>query len=268
MCAKIKKNEVSKCMLDDFDWDSFESSGTDQKVRGSSPKNRGRFRKKQLPKRVIRQVYGIQTVQDSVKEKDVDYVMEKLEKAYRILKDIRDECRKELKRTSGGGGGGGGTPPNNGIFHRLVDEGKMASCILKIVDQLFHGEKECEICEIKFNVYEFFLLTQYYFDYIHILENRAQLAFCNYLKKKVFGGKDKVGVRNYNNYANSDVYTNFDKILRENKSIKFDKRPELPRPNTENRLLAPFQEIGWKFRHSEYFGELRKEREKVQTFDL
>ena len=211
---------------------------------------------------MINRADGVQNVQDSVKEEDVIYVIEHLEKAHKTLRDIRDGSRKESKRIISVGGGGGGTPPNNDIFHRLVDEGKMASCILKIVDQLFHGEKECEICEIKFNVYEFF------FDYIHILENRAQLAFCNYLKKKVFGGKDKVGVRNYNNYANSDVYTNFDKILRENKSIKFDKRPELPRPNTENRLLAPFQEIGWKFRHSEYFGELRKEREKVQTFEL
>lgn len=267
MCAKINVNEMNKRMWNDYKRLVSTSSGTPQKVVVISPKG-VRLKKSVYRARMINRADGVQNVQDSVKEEDVIYVIEHLEKAHKTLRDIRDESRKESKRIISVGGGGGGTPPNNDIFHRLVDEGKMASCILKIVDQLFHGEKECEICEIKFNVYEFFLLTQYYFDYIHILENRAQLAFCNYLKKKVFGGKDKVGVRNYNNYANSDVYTNFDKILRENKSIKFDKRPELPRPNTENRLLAPFQEIGWKFRHSEYFGELRKEREKVQTFEL
>ena len=265
MCAKIKKNEVSKCMLDDFDWDSFESSGTDQKTRWFSPKNRGRFRKKRLPPSVIRQVYGIQTVQDSVKEKDVDYVIEKLEKAHRTLKDIRDECRKELKRTRGGGGG---TPPNSGIFHRLIDEDEMANCILKIVDQLFHGEKECEICKIRLNIYEFFLLTQFFFDYIHILEKTKQLAFCEYLNNKVFAGKNKVGVRSFNNYAKKNVYTNFAIFLTDNKNIKFDKRPELSRAKAENYLLAPFQEIGWKFQQSDYFGDLRREIKKVQTFDL
>jgi hypothetical protein len=205
-------------------------------------------------------------VQDSVKERDVVYVLEMTDKIRRTLKDIRNDSRKESRHN--GGGGGGGTPPS-GIFHRLVDENKMSDCILHIKDSFFHDEKECEICKKKCNLYDFFILVHFYFNYIGILEeNTSQLAFCTYLNKKVFGGNDTVNVRSYNNYTKMDVYKNFARLLSTKKDIRFDSRPQLSQSKPENFLLAPFQKIGWKFQHSTYFDELRREKNKVQGFVL
>ena len=243
-------------------------TGTIPKTTVYSRKDIENFKKRHYQIRVLGRAKESEAVQDSVKEGDVVYVMELIEKAHRTMRDIRNESRKEERKNGSGGGGGGGTPPDSGIFHRLVNEGELADCILQIVNNLFHGEKECEICKIGFNVYEFFLLTYYYFDYIRILEKKTQLAYCEYLNNKVFAGKNKVGVRNFNNYVKKDVYINFVELLKNNEDIKFHSRPELPRPKTENRLLAPFQEIGWKFQHSDYFDKLRRERDKTQTFNI
>lgn len=216
--------------------------------------------------RVIGRTAGTQNVQDAVKEHDIDYVIEMQANIMRRLKAIREGSRKD-SRTKGGGGGGG-TPPS-GIFHRLVDEDKMSDCILKIKDSYFHEEKECEIVKKKCNIYDFFMLVHFYFSYIGILEeDSSQLAYCTYLNNKVFGGNNIVNVRSFNNYSKMDAYQNFRKLLSVNKGIRFDIRPELPRPETENRLLAPFQEIGWQFQHSDYFGKLKREKERVKAFIL
>lgn len=245
-------------------------SGTTVKTyvpRGDSGKDIVKFRKGLYQVRVIGQTDDSHTVKDSVQERDVVYVLELADKMQRSLRDIRNESRRE-SRTNGGGGGGGGTPPTR-IFHRLVDEDKMSDCILHIKDSYFHAEKECDICEKNCTIYDFFMLVHYYFCYIGIMsEDISQLAFCTYLNKRVFGGNDIVNVRSFNNYTQKDKYKSFAKLLSENKDIRFDNRPQLPRPNTESFLLAPFQEIGWKFQHSSYFKELKAEQERVQNFVL
>ena len=207
---------------------------------------------------------GVQGIQD-VREGDLVYVIELMEKAHKTMRDIRADNRKEAIRN---GGGGGGDKPYNGIFHRLVDENKLADCIIQIMRHFFQGEKECKICNKDFNIYGFFLLLHFYFGYIHILENTKQLPFCGFLKDKVFAGEDRVNVRNFNIYANKDSYANFAQLLSKNKYINFNSRPMLPREKSENFLLAPFQEIGWNFHNSPYFVELRREREKVNQFIL
>ena len=265
--VSLKAVKMAKRLVFGFKMSGNTPTGTIPKTTVYSRKDIENFKKRHYQIRVMARAEGAEAVQDSVKEGDVVYVIQLMEKAQRTMRDIRNESRKE-SRKNGGGGGGGGTPPDSGIFHRLVDEDELADCILQIVNKLFHGEKECEICKIDFNVYEFFLLTHYYFDYIKILEKKTQLAFCEYLNNKVFAGKNEVGVRNFNNYVKKDVYTNFVELLKNNKDIKFNSRPELPRPKTENRLLAPFQEIGWKFQHSDYFDKLRRERDKTQTFNI
>ena len=142
----------------------------------------------------------------------------------------------------------------------------MADCILNIVNKYFHGAKKCKICEVDLNLYDFFLLTHYYFYYIKILEKNSNLAFCDYLTKKVFAGINKIGIRNYNIYAQKEKYTNFAELLKDKKDIRFVNRPELPRPETEHFLLAPFQEIGWNFHHSDYYRELRRQKDIVNSF--
>ena len=245
-------------------------SGTTAKTsetRVYSRKDIEKLKKGLYQVRVVERSGGSHTIEDSVQERDVVYVLELADKMQRSLRDIRNESRKE-SRTNGGGGGGGGTPPIR-VFHRLVDEDKMSDCILHIKDGYFHAEKECEICEKKCTIYDFFMLAHFYFCYIGIMDNDvSQSAFCSYLNKRVFGGNDIVNVRNFNIYTKKDSYKNFANLLSENKDIKFDNRPQLPRPQTENFLLAPFQELGWKFQHSPYFKELKREKERVQSFVL
>lgn len=216
--------------------------------------------------RVIARADGKEFVQDAVRERDVNYVIEKLLGAQKKLITMRDDSRKSSRTRNGDGGGGDPV----GIFHRLVDEDKMSDCILRIRDSFFRGEKECTICQKeRCNIYDFFILVRFYFIYIGIMDkNISRLAFCRYLEEAVYGGYEGVNVRSFNNYSNKDVYQNFDKFLSNNKNIRFNERPQLPRPKTENFLLAPFQEIGWKFQHSPYFRELRKEVKKVQSFIL
>lgn len=215
--------------------------------------------------RVLGVPSGRETIQD-ISESEVVLALEMNERVQRTLRDIRAEGRKKI--IFSGGGGGGGTYTSR-IFHRLVDEHKLGNCIIFVMRHFFQGEKECKICNVELNLYDFFLLVQFYFKYIHILENDKQLPFCDFLKARVFAGKDNVGVRNLNIYANKDAYINFARLLTTDKikeSISFDSRPTLPREKTENYLLAPFQEIGWKFQHSDYFAELRDEIKKVNQF--
>ena len=211
---------------------------------------------------------GRQNVQD-ISEGEVVYAIELTEKIQRTLRDIRADGRKMIRISGGNGGGGGGGTTTSRIFHRLVDADKLADSIIDVMRYFFQGEKECKICNVVFNLYDFFLLVQFYFIFIHILESDKQRPFCEYLKDKVFGGKDKVGLRNFNIYANKDAYTNFAELLKNDKikeNLRFGSRPTLPREKTENYLLAPFQEIGWKFQHSDYFDDLREEIEKVNKF--
>jgi len=223
-----------------------------------------RIKNGQFIAKMLHPEIGAQDVENAVKEGDVVYVLQLVDKLNTTLKDIREDSRKE-SRTHGGGGGN--TPGN--IFHRLIDEDKMSDCILHIKDSFFNAGKECEICAVKFNLYDFFMFVHLYFCYIGIMDKAiSQLAYCTYLNKKVFGGNNIVNVRNFNIYSQKDVYKNFADLLTDKKDIRFNSRPQMPRSATENFLLAPFQEIGWKFQHSDYFDELRREIKKAQSFVL
>ena len=218
-------------------------------------------------KKVIKRPKDGDGVRDDVKEGDVVYVMELVRKVNRTLKDMRVDSRRQTRRGNSGGGGGG-TPQNSGIFYRIVDEDKLADEIIATIDKYFHDKEKCEICKVELNLYEFCLLMHEYFNYIKILRKDSQLSYCNYLKNKVFGGKDKVNVRNFNYYVNNDAFTNFKDVIKTANDVSFDFRPELPRPKTENYLLAPFQEIGWNFQKSDYYKELRREVNQANKFNI
>ena len=225
------------------------------------------LKKRHFRIKIICRITGVNGIQNPVKESDIGYVIETQRQALRVLMNMRANCRK-TSRTDNGGGGGGETPPSR-IFHRLVDEDKMADCILDIKEKLFHENKECEIFGKKCNIYDFFTLTHFYFKYIGIMDEEiSQLAFCKYVNTKVFGGNNTVNVRNFNNYANMDAYKNFDKLLSHNKDLRFDNHPQSSKSETGNFLMAPFQEVGWKFQHSNYFRELKREQIRVQGFIL
>ena len=214
--------------------------------------------------RIIRKVGNSRISNNSREQRDA-YVIELLEKAHHAMRQSRDDSRKEARNN---GGGGGDNPPQSSIFHRLIDKDLMSDCILEITGKIFHGEKECQICQKTFNKYEFYLLMQYYFDYIHILKNKNRLPFCQYLNDKVFAGKETGFVRSFNNYAKKDVFVRFKKFLEVNKNIRFDNVQETRPASAEEILLAPFQKIGWHFHFSNYFDTLRIQQKEVESFIL
>ena len=193
--------------------------------------------------RIIRKVGNSRISNNSREQRDA-YVIELLEKAHHAMRQSRDDSRKEARNN---GGGGGDNPPHSGIFHRLIDEDLMSDCILEITEKIFHGEKECQICQKTFNKYEFYLLMQYY---------------------KVFAGKETGFVRSFNNYAQKDVFVRFKKFLEVNKNIRFDNVQETRPTSAEEILLAPFQKIGWHFHFSNYFDTLRIQQKEVESFIL
>ena len=143
--------------------------GTASKVAAYTPSPNGVVVK--LPDgsyqvKVIGMPSGRQTIQD-ISESEIVVALEMSQIVQNTLRDIRAEGRKKII-FSGGGGGGGGTYTSR-IFHRLVDEHKLGDCIILVMRHFFQGEKECKICNVEINLYDFFLLVQFYFKYIHIL---------------------------------------------------------------------------------------------------
>ena len=215
----------------------------------------------------VKVIFPIKTfkLNPGVTEKDILYLVEISKGLYDSATDLRNRFRKEARES---GGGGGDNPPQSSIFHRLIDKDLMSDCIIEITGKIFHGEKECQICQKTFNKYEFYLLMHYYFDYIHILKNKNKLPFCQYLNDKVFAGKETGFVRSFNNYAQKDVFVRFKKFLEVNKNIRFDNVQETRPASAEEILLAPFQKIGWHFHFSNYFDTLRIQQKEVESFIL
>lgn len=223
--------------------------------------------------KVIGKVLRIETVRDDVGEDEMVFAIDMWSKVGRTLKQIRADSRKKSKNKEGGDNGGNGTPPKHSIFNRLVDEKKMADIIIEVIEKYFHDNNTCEVCKVELSLNEFCLLIHFYFCYVKILENESQLSFSTFLKKKVFGGIDKVPVRNLNYYAHQNSYSKLKSILDENrkkdmKPIRFCSRPELSSRDVEHFLLPPFQEIGWYFQKSPYYDDLRREINKVQLINI
>ena len=109
----------------------------------------------------VKVIFPIKTfkLNPGVTEKDILYLVEISKGLYDSATDLRNRFRKEARES---GGGGGDNPPQSSIFHRLIDKDLMSDCIIEITGKIFHGEKECQICQKTFNKYEFYLLIQYY----------------------------------------------------------------------------------------------------------
>ena len=213
----------------------------------------------------------IASLESPHKISDVDNGEEKLLVAIRTtkmlerqLKSFRLGYRGQIRH--GGGNGGGELPPCH-IFMAPINEDKLSDCIVQVMDDFFHDEKTCTICNMKITRMEFCVLMHIFFKNIGILKNKSRLPYSTYLQNKVFGGKSEFGVRSYNNYANDDRYQKLDKEL-EGKKIDFKKHPKLPPLSNENILFPAFQEIGWAFQHSDYFRELREIRKSMEDFNL
>ena len=177
------------------------------------------------------------------------------------MSSVRFDIRK-LSRISGGND----EPPSN-IFIPPIREDMMSDCIAGVVGDFFHEENSCTICNRSYNRMEFCVLMHFYFKYIGILSKDSRLQFSTFLQNTVFAGMSHFGERTYNTYATKDIFVSFWNELKQLK-VDFTKHPKLPPDETESTLKPAFQEIGWAFRHSDYFCELRELRKNLQAFNI
>lgn len=178
-----------------------------------------------------------------------------------------DSLRLDLRQYLRGGGGGGGEPPSSGIFHEPVDENRLSDCIVGVMDAFFHGGDTCTIFDRKYSRIEFCVLVHIFFKYIRILKNTNRKPFSSYLQQKVFAGMSGFTDRTYNTYADKDVFVNFDDKLKHSR-VDFQRHADPSAVSGADFLFPAFQEIGWAFQHSKYFGELREIKKTIQSFDL
>ena len=179
------------------------------------------------------------------------------------LKVFRQNLRSRLRGNNGGGGG----PSSTILFNSPVNEDMMSDCIMNVMEDFFHGEENCTICNKEYSIMEFCVLMHIYFKYIGFLKNKSRLSYSNFLQEKVFASKSKLGVRTYNTYANKEAYKTLEKQLK-NMEVDFNKHPKLP-PDLKESILKPaFQEIGWAFQHSRYFIDLIELRNDLQKFKI
>lgn len=195
-----------------------------------------------------------------------------IENAQKQLKQVRFSYRT-LLRKFGGGGGGGKSSINP--FCAPIDQHKMADCIIQVMDDFFHGEKECTIYDNKYSRMEFCVLMHIFFKKANFLKKDARLPFSQFLEKKVFAGKSGF-VRSYNTYADKDTYKDFEDQLNIQEidfrnhpvPIPKDKKPSDFHQRMMLDLKNAFQEIGWAFQKSPYFTELKALRETMNHFEL
>lgn len=179
------------------------------------------------------------------------------------LKTFRQNLRSRLRGNNGGGDG----PSSTILFNSPVNEDMMSDCIMNVMEDFFHGEENCTICNKEYSIMEFCVLMHIYFKYIGFLKNKSRLSYSKFLQEKVFASKSKLGERTYNTYANKEAYKTLEKQLK-NMEVDFNKHPKLP-PDLKESILKPvFQEIGWAFQHSRYFIDLIELRNDLQKFKI
>lgn len=179
------------------------------------------------------------------------------------LKKARQAYRNRLRNNGGGGDG----PSSSGIFNSPINEDLMSDCILSVMDDFFHDDENCTICNREYGRMDFCVLMHIYFKYIGFLKNESRLSYSTFLQEKVFVSKSKFGKRTFNTYANKASF----KILRkqlENLEVDFKKHPKLPPDSNESILKPAFQEIGYAFQHSSYITDLIELRNDLQKFKI
>lgn len=114
------------------------------------------------------------------------------------LKKLRQNLRNRLRNNGGGGDG----PSSSGIFNSPINEDLMSDCILGVMDDFFHDDENCTICNREYGRMDFCVLMHIYFNYIGFLKNESRLSYSTFLQEKVFVSKSKFGKRTFNTYAN------------------------------------------------------------------
>ena len=223
--------------------------------------------------KVIKVRVPLMETDEAVGEEELCVVITNVDQLSKQLKGLRYRYRT-LMRKNGGGGGGGGVPPSN-PFCDPINQEKMADCIIQVMDDIFHGEEQCTICDKNYNRMEFCVLMHIFFKKANFLKKESRLPFSKFVQNKVLAGKSGF-VRTYNTYADKDIYKTFEEEL-DIKTMNFRKRPATVPPDEKPKdyhqcvmqeMSLAFQEIGWHFQKSPYFKELKKLKETVNQFVL
>ena len=153
--------------------------------------------------------------------------------------------------------------PDTGIFCKPIDENRLANCILEIIKRFFGTKDTCLICSWECKLVEFCVLMHFYFIRLGILENKTRKAFCEYLLKKVFGNLERFAVKTFNNYANKHQSVEYVFTHKDALPIDFETHSK-----SRGNVQGAFQEIGYAFHNSPYFGELREMMNRMMNWGL
>lgn len=204
-------------------------------------------------------------------EEELMVAITNTEQLARQLKKLRQNIRTRMRNNNGGGG----DPPSGNPFKYPIDQYQMADCIIQVMDDFFHGEDKCSICDQKFSNMEFCVMTHIFFKKIHFLKKETRLQFSTFLQNRVFAGKSGF-VRSFNTYADKDNYKAFEDQLDINQfnfrtrpvPIPPEKKPSDYRQRMMVDMGLAFQEIGWAFQKSPYFTKLKELKKTVNAFVL
>ena len=108
------------------------------------------------------------------------------------LKKLRQNLRNRLRNNGGGGDG----PSSSGIFNSPINEDLMSDCILSVMEDFFHDDENCTICNREYGRMDFCVLMHIYFKYIGFLKNESRLSYSTFLQEKVFVSKSKFSLVN------------------------------------------------------------------------
>lgn len=292
MCPKVKYNDNTKAtkkfkrMLDGINlWSGWMPTGTVPKtVRKLSYEKYNpvvfRVMKRSELDAIPRDRYDVKVIKVIVPlhetgevegEEELLVAITNSEQLTKRLKTLRQNMRIRIRDNNGGGG----NPPSSNPFREPIDQHKMADCILQVMDDFFHGEDKCTICDKEFSNMEFCVMTHIFLKKIHFLKKETRLQFSKFAQKRVFAGKSGF-IRSYNTYAGKDIYKDFEKQL-DIKQFNFKNHPvpippEKKSTDFHQRMIQDmslaFQEIGRAFQKSPYFKELKELKETLNEFVL
>lgn len=186
--------------------------------------------------------------------KTYDTIITLLNAAVENTKLARDVYRKGLRNQKDA------KIPDSGIFVKPIDEDKLSDCIHQIIDHYFGTGDTTRIDNREYKLAQFCVLIHFFFIRIGFLENESRQAFCLYLINKVFCGHERFTVRTFNNYANQCENVKENLTHADRQPIDFNTHRE-----TSGQLQDAFHEIGSAFQRSQYFQQLREQRNKMNS---
>lgn len=154
------------------------------------------------------------------------------------------------------------TPPS-GIFKPVIDEDGMAACILEAKRAFMGSDKTVTLCGHRCDITDFCIIVFCVLAKTNFLASTAQSKFCEYLKDKVLYDKAPKA-RTFNNHFNNKYSDFISKTAQYN--IDTTKAPE--QRFRGNFVYMACYNIMKTFQNTEYFGNLRKQRDELASLTL